>query len=110
MRRPGAMRQRHGGKLVVCNHIGWADPIWLAYAAHPRMLHQMAKEQLFQRPWVGRLLRSLGAFPVNRGKPSASTLKVTLPFPAAESSTPTSFRPTDSVSASGHFRDESHAA
>ena len=31
------------GKIVVCNHVGWADPLWIGYSALPFTLHQMAR-------------------------------------------------------------------
>ena len=64
-----------GGQVLVSNHFGWADPVWVAYAVYPRRLHQMAKRELFESRIGARLLRALGAFPVDRGRPSPSTLK-----------------------------------
>jgi 1-acyl-sn-glycerol-3-phosphate acyltransferase len=71
----GADRLGAGGKLLVCNDVGWADPIWIAYAVYPRRLHQMAKKELFRSRWLARLITALGAFPVNRGRPSTATLR-----------------------------------
>jgi 1-acyl-sn-glycerol-3-phosphate acyltransferase len=64
-----------GGKVVVCNHVGWVDPLWVGYAAYPRTLHQMAKKELFAIPVLGWFVRSGGGFPVDRGRPSAATIK-----------------------------------
>lgn len=63
------------GKIVVCNHIGWADPLWLGYSALPRTLHQMAKKELFDNPVLGWFIRSGGGFPIDRSRPSAATIK-----------------------------------
>jgi 1-acyl-sn-glycerol-3-phosphate acyltransferase len=63
------------GKVVVCNHVGWADPLWVGYAALPRTLHQMAKKELFKNPVMGWLVRSGGGFPIDRGRPSSATIK-----------------------------------
>jgi 1-acyl-sn-glycerol-3-phosphate acyltransferase len=63
------------GKVVVCNHIGWADPLWMGYSAMPHTLHQMAKKELFKNPVIGWLVRSGGGFPIDRGRPSAATIK-----------------------------------
>lgn len=63
------------GKVVVCNHIGWADPLWVGYAALPRTLHQMAKKELFDNPISGWFVRSGGGFPVDRSNPSTATIK-----------------------------------
>jgi len=64
-----------GGMIVVCNHIGWADPLWVGFAAYPRTLHQMAKKELFEIPLVGWFVRSGGGFPVDRGRPGPATIK-----------------------------------
>ena len=71
----GVEHLSQGGQVLVSNHVGWADPIWIAYAAYPRVLHQMAKRELFRWPWAGWVIGALGAFPVDRGRPSPATLK-----------------------------------
>lgn len=63
------------GKVVVCNHVGWADPLWMGYAVLPRTLNQMAKKELFDNPVSRWFVRSGGGFPVDRGRPSAATFK-----------------------------------
>ncbi len=63
------------GKIVVCNHVGWADPLWLGYSALPHTLYQMAKKELFDNPVVGWFVRQGGGFPIDRGRPSATTIK-----------------------------------
>jgi 1-acyl-sn-glycerol-3-phosphate acyltransferase len=63
------------GKVVVCNHMGWADPLWVGYSALPYTLHQMAKKELFKNPVIGWLVRSGGGFPIDRGRPSAAIIK-----------------------------------
>lgn len=65
----------HAGKIVVCNHMGWADPLWVGYAALPHTLHQMAKKELFKNPVVGWFVRSGGGFPIDRSRPSSATIK-----------------------------------
>jgi 1-acyl-sn-glycerol-3-phosphate acyltransferase len=64
-----------GGMVVVCNHVGWADPLWVGYAAFPHVLHQMAKKELFAIPGVAWFVRSGGGFPVDRGRPTPATIK-----------------------------------
>jgi 1-acyl-sn-glycerol-3-phosphate acyltransferase len=64
-----------GGKVIVCNHVGYLDPLWVGYAAYPRTLHQMAKQELFAIPLVGWFVRSGGGFPVDRRRPSSATIK-----------------------------------
>lgn len=63
------------GKVVVCNHVGWADPLWLGYAAYPHVLHQMAKKELFGSPIVAWFVRSGGGFAVDRGRPTPATIR-----------------------------------
>jgi 1-acyl-sn-glycerol-3-phosphate acyltransferase len=67
----------HGplGKVIVCNHVGWADPLWVGYGVLPQTLHQMAKKELFDHPVSAWFVRSGGGFPVDRGSPSTATIK-----------------------------------
>lgn len=64
-----------GGKVIVCNHVGWSDPLWLGLAAMPRMVHQMAKKELFDHPISAWFVRSGGGFPVDRNSPSSAAIK-----------------------------------
>lgn len=64
-----------GGKIVVCNHVGWSDPLWVGYAALPRKLHQMAKKELFETKLGAWFVSSGGGFPVDRGSPSTATIR-----------------------------------
>jgi len=57
---------RTGGVLVVANHQSYLDPM-LAAAGMPRPLHPMARESLFRFAPFAWLIRSLHAFPVERG-------------------------------------------
>jgi len=63
------------GKIVVCNHVGWVDPLWMGYAILPRTLHQMAKKELFDNRLSAWFVRSGGGFPVDRSRTSAATIK-----------------------------------
>jgi len=63
------------GKVVVCNHVGWADPLWVGYSALPYTLHQMAKKELFENRFIGWFVRSGGGFPIDRSRPSSATIK-----------------------------------
>jgi 1-acyl-sn-glycerol-3-phosphate acyltransferase len=56
-----------GPVIVVCNHVHNADPA-LVSIAFPRPLHFMAKKEAFAVPLLPRLMRLVGAFPVDRGK------------------------------------------
>lgn len=72
-----------GGMVVVCNHVGWSDPLWVGYAAFPRTLQQMAKKELFAIPVVAWFVRSGGGFPVDRGRPGPATIKHAIALVAA---------------------------
>lgn len=52
--------------LLCCNHISAVDPILLAAASHRQQPHFMAKKELFKIPLLAGLIRTLGAFPVDR--------------------------------------------
>lgn len=63
-----------GKAIVVSNHIALFDPVMLAIA-NPRLMHFMAKKELFES-WIGRLFfKSLLAFPVNRHTADLRSLK-----------------------------------
>lgn len=55
-----------GGAIVVANHASIWDPFVLAVATR-REIHYMAKAELFRRRPMAAALRSLNAFPVERG-------------------------------------------
>lgn len=63
------------GKVIVySNHTSNFDPMVLGVLM-PRKIHFMAKEELFRIPVFGSLIKSLGAFPVKRGKVDISAIK-----------------------------------
>lgn len=54
------------GKIIICsNHVSMLDPITVAISV-PRRIYFMAKKELFENKFLGSLLRTLGAFPVDR--------------------------------------------
>jgi 1-acyl-sn-glycerol-3-phosphate acyltransferase len=55
-----------GGVLVAPNHGSYLDHFFLAYRIG-RPVNFMAAAELFSNPIAGRILASLGAFPVRRG-------------------------------------------
>jgi 1-acyl-sn-glycerol-3-phosphate acyltransferase len=76
---PGALRRLYrievvgadripagGGAIVVANHESIWDPLVLGVAT-PREIHYMAKAELFRVRPLAAALRSLNAFPVERG-------------------------------------------
>ena len=57
-----------GGHIVCANHHSNADPILMVLGTK-RQIFYMAKEELFTKNWLlGKIFKSVGAFPVSRGK------------------------------------------
>ena len=52
--------------LLCSNHISALDPVLIAAAVSRRQPHFMGKKELFRIPLLGGLLRTLGAYPVDR--------------------------------------------
>ncbi len=61
------------GFILVCNHITAIDPILIAQKI-PQQLHYMAKIELFKNKFISWIMRSVNAFPVDRGKGDTSAL------------------------------------
>ena len=68
-----------GGALICANHVSGWDPIIIALCL-PRdsRLTVMAKDQLFQIPVLGFLLKKLGIFPVKRGGSDLTAMKTAM--------------------------------
>ncbi|MGP4071955.1 lysophospholipid acyltransferase family protein [Piscibacillus sp. B03] len=63
------------GPVIICsNHISNFDPPVVGITS-ARDIHFMAKEELFEKPWLGKLLTNLGAFPVKRGMRDRNALR-----------------------------------
>jgi len=72
---PEILRLGGTGAIITCNHIGWADSVWLSYAVHPRQLRHMAKYELFDQPLTKWVLEHVGSIPVDRANPLPSSIK-----------------------------------
>lgn len=68
------------GAVILCaNHFNANDPPVLGCAVPvSRPVRFMAKAELFSVPVLGTLLHGVGAFPVKRGQPDRSALKIAL--------------------------------
>jgi 1-acyl-sn-glycerol-3-phosphate acyltransferase len=66
-----------GGVIYAANHKSCYDPIVIA-ATSKRPLTFMGKKELFKFKPFGYILKSLGAFPVNRGKGDVGAVKTGL--------------------------------
>ncbi len=56
-----------GAFIVAANHASYFDSPLLGTAMSTRLIHFMAKEELFKNPLMGRFLRYVHTFPVRRG-------------------------------------------
>ncbi|HEY8446818.1 MAG TPA: lysophospholipid acyltransferase family protein [Thermomicrobiales bacterium] len=63
-----------GPAIVVANHLHNADPI-LMVIVMPRSIHYMAKKEVFQVPLIRTIIRWVGTFPVDRGKPDRAAIR-----------------------------------
>ena len=68
---------RSGGLLVVSNHLSDADPAVIGHAL-PRHAYYMAKSELFDIPVLAWIIKTLRAFPVNRGSPDRAAIRKTV--------------------------------
>lgn len=68
--RPPVLQLGGAGAVIACNHVGWADSLWMAYAVYPRQLRYMSKEELFGSPLARWVLQQGGSIPIDRADPS----------------------------------------
>lgn len=68
-----------GPFLLCANHTAALDPIILCYAVR-RDIHFMVKEEAMKTPVLGAFLKSIGSFPVARGKADVHSLKLALSY------------------------------
>ena len=70
--RPRARGLEHvpkkGGFVLAANHLSGWDIFAIGYLLAPRPIRNMGKSQLFVRPLLGPVVRSLGAFPAQDGE------------------------------------------
>jgi 1-acyl-sn-glycerol-3-phosphate acyltransferase len=59
---------RHGGAVIASNHVGYLDFAFIGYAALPqrRLVRFMAKQEVFDHPISGPLMRGMRHLPVDR--------------------------------------------
>ena len=73
--RPDFFRSGGAGAVIACNHVGWADSLWMAYAVYPRQLRYMSKQELFDPPLARFVLAHGGSVPIDRAHPSPGSIK-----------------------------------
>jgi len=76
--RPHFFRLGGTGAVIACNHVGWADSLWMAYAVYPRQLRYMSKRELFNPPLSRWVLEHGGSIPIDRAEPSLSSIKAAI--------------------------------
>lgn len=64
-----------GAVIVAPNHKSSFDPPIVGVAIKNRLVHYMAKAELFKNPMFGWVLRKMGAFPVKRGTVDRMAIK-----------------------------------
>jgi len=64
-----------GGAVLCANHLGGLDMFFIGYRLK-RLVHWMAKEELFRNPLISAVIRKLGAFPIKRGKVDVESIKM----------------------------------
>lgn len=71
----GAQNQiKQGPVIVAANHVSNWDPIVVAISLH-RPINFMAKAELFNNFFWGKILTKLNAFPVKRGTPDRQAIR-----------------------------------
>ena len=65
------------GLIVCCNHPGLRDPVFIAESID-RQLTFMAKKELFKFKPFGKLISSLGAFPIDRENSDIAAFKTAI--------------------------------
>lgn len=61
--------------IIASTHRSMTDPFLLADVVYPKEVAFMAKDSLFKQKWLANLLAKGNVFPVNREKPSTTTIK-----------------------------------
>ncbi len=65
---------RGGACIIASNHISFLDPLVIGVAS-PVRLTFMARDTLFDNPWLRLWLRSVGAVPLNRDEPDLQAVR-----------------------------------
>lgn len=68
---------KEGAALLCSNHVSELDMFFIGYKLK-RLIRYMAKEELFKNPILRIIMKSLGAFPVKRGKGDIGAIKTSL--------------------------------
>ena len=64
-----------GAVIIAPNHKSYFDPPLVGVAIKKRVVHYMAKEELFKNPLFGWILKQFGTFPVKRGSVDRTAIR-----------------------------------
>ncbi len=68
---------KKGKSIVACNHLGKAD-VLVVGALYPNKTIFLSKKEWYDNKFFGALLKKLGSIPLDRDKPSLTTIKEAL--------------------------------
>lgn len=68
---------KEGGFILASNHISYSDPP-IVGSCSPRIVHFLAKAELFNSAWFSYLLRSSNTHPLARGKGDLATMRLAI--------------------------------
>ena len=63
-----------GGAIIVCNHLSFVDPLYLAKLNIKEDFSVIAKKELFKNKFIGSMLRGFGGISIDRENPELKTL------------------------------------
>lgn len=75
---PALLKPGGTGAVIVCNHVGWADGLWLGYAVYPRPLRHLAKQELFTTSLSKWIMEQGGSIAIDRTDPTPSSIKAAI--------------------------------
>src|SRR5712675_2022872 len=78
LNRPAVLRLSWTAAVIACNHFGWVDCHWVAYAIYPRQLRYLSKHELFNSRVAKWIVDQGGSFSVDREVPSSDSIKTSL--------------------------------
>jgi len=64
-----------GPVIFLCSHQSFCDPVIVGLAVWRRSFYAMARATLFTTPGLGWFIRSINAFPINRGQTDMAAMR-----------------------------------
>ena len=75
---PDLLKPGGTGAVIVCNHVGWADGLWMGYAVYPRPLRFLSKQELFASSMSKWVMEQGGSIAIDRTDPSPSSIRAAI--------------------------------